>query len=97
MTNLDTHSLVDFELNVKDHIRRVKKNHRPLVLTVNGRAEVVLQDAKSYQAMVDALEEAEAIAAIEVGLAESRQGKGGVPARAFLEKMRKKYKINFDE
>lgn len=47
--------------------------------------------------MLDILEEAEAIAAIEIGLLASREGKGGIPARTFLEKMRKKYKINVDE
>jgi PHD/YefM family antitoxin component YafN of YafNO toxin-antitoxin module len=97
MNNLDTFALADFEQNVKDHVRRVKKSRRPLALTVNGRAEVVLQDAASYQAMLAILEEAESIAAIEAGLQESRQGKGGIRASVFLEKMRKKYKIRAEK
>jgi len=49
-------------------------------------------DARSEQELADAHDRLEAIAAIEKGLEESRHGKG-VPAREFLEKMRKKYKI----
>lgn len=99
MTNLDLHEiqpLDDFQRNVKDHIRRVKKSQRPLVLTVKGRPAVIVQDAQSYQAMLDVLDEAEAIVAIERGLQESRQGKG-LLAQAFMEKMRKKYKVNVEE
>jgi predicted transcriptional regulator len=44
------------------------------------------------QELLYQLDQLEAIAAIEKGLEESKQGKG-VPAREFLEKMRKKYKI----
>jgi hypothetical protein len=51
-----------------------------------------VQDAKSYQELLDTLEGLEAIAAIEKGLKESEQG-AGMPAGKFLEKMRKKYKI----
>jgi len=48
--------------------------------------------SESYQELLDLLDQLEAITAIEKGLEESKQGKG-VPAREFLEKMRKRYKI----
>jgi hypothetical protein len=35
---------------------RLKEKKSPLVLTVNGRAELVVQDAASYQEMLDRLE-----------------------------------------
>ena len=89
----EIHSLTEFQRNAKEHIKRIKKNRRPLVLTVNGRAEVVVQDAQSYQELLDAIDQLEAIAAIEKGLEESRGGEG-VPAREFLEKMRRKHKIS---
>ena len=50
---LDTreiHSLTDFLRNHKAHVTRLKETHAPEVLTVNGKAEVVVQDAASYQA-----------------------------------------------
>lgn len=95
MSSLDLneiYSLTEFQRDAKTHISRLKKSRKPMVLTVNGRAEVVVQDAKSYQELLDALDHTEALAAIEQGLAEAKEGKG-IPAREFLEKMRKKHKI----
>ncbi len=88
----EVYSLTEFQRDAKTHISRLKKSRRPVVLTVNGRAEIVVQDAKSYQELLDALEHLENLAAIQQGLADAKEGKG-VPAREFLEKMRKKYKI----
>ena len=45
---LDTreiHSLTGFLRNHKAHVTRLKETHAPEVLTVNGKAEVVVQDA----------------------------------------------------
>ena len=49
---LDTraiHSLTDFLRNHKAHVARLKKTQAPEVLTVNGKAAVIVQDAASYQ------------------------------------------------
>ena len=52
-------SLTDFKRNVKHFIERIKATKSPLVLTVNGRAEVVIQDASAFQEMIDKLERTE--------------------------------------
>ena len=52
-------SLTDFQRNAKAHLKRLKKSGRPQVLTVNGQAELVVQDAASYQKLLDELEQAE--------------------------------------
>ena len=52
-------SLTDFKRNVKHFIERIKATKSPLVLTVNGRAEVVVQDASVFQEMIDKLERTE--------------------------------------
>ncbi len=88
----EIHSLTDFQRNAKDHIARIKKTKRPLVLTVNGKAEVVVQDATRYQEMLDALERAETIEAIRIGLEQVKQGKTK-PAKQVFEEMRKKYNL----
>ena len=44
--------------------------------TVNGRAEVVVQDAGSYQELLDRIERAEAIVAIQEGLESAARGEG---------------------
>ncbi|MBW4646508.1 MAG: type II toxin-antitoxin system Phd/YefM family antitoxin [Goleter apudmare HA4340-LM2] len=60
MINLEhIHSLTDFKRNVKQFLERIKVTKSPLVLTVNGKAEVVVQDAGAFQEMMDRLERAE--------------------------------------
>ena len=44
MLNLsqDIHPLTDFKRNTSDFMNRMKKTRRPVVLTVNGKAELVV-------------------------------------------------------
>ena len=93
MINLeDIVSLSDFQRNTKEHIRRLKESGRPEVLTINGKAELIVQDARSYQALLDALDHAEAVAGIRRGLESLASGKGEDAAVA-LEGLRKKHKL----
>lgn len=60
MINLEhIHSLTDFKRNVKQFLEKIKATKSPLVLTVNGKAEVVVQDAGAFQEMIDRLKCAE--------------------------------------
>lgn len=52
----DVGSLTDFARNAKAHLRRLKRTGRPELLTVNGKAEVVVQSASGYQRLLDSLE-----------------------------------------
>ncbi|MCL1490061.1 MAG: type II toxin-antitoxin system Phd/YefM family antitoxin [Pseudanabaena sp. Salubria-1] len=54
------HSLSDFKRNAKEFIERIKSTRSPMVLTVNGKAEVVVQDAYAFQPICDRAEQAEA-------------------------------------
>ncbi|MBW4512988.1 MAG: type II toxin-antitoxin system Phd/YefM family antitoxin [Scytonematopsis contorta HA4267-MV1] len=54
------HPVTDFKRNVKQFIERTKATKSPLVLTVNGKAEIVIQDAISFQEMALRLKQAEA-------------------------------------
>jgi prevent-host-death family protein len=51
----DIHSLTDFQRNAKDHIQRLMDTKRPEILTVNGKAQLVVQDAQAYEEMVELL------------------------------------------
>ncbi|MEP6754277.1 MAG: hypothetical protein ABJA67_02160 [Chthonomonadales bacterium] len=55
------HSLTDFMRNYKVYIANLKKTRLPEVLTVNGKAELVIMDSQSYQAIVDRLDALEAL------------------------------------
>lgn len=77
------HSLSDFQRNAKAHIQRLKETGKPEVLTVNGQAELVVQDAASYQKLIDDAEAVRTLQALRVGLEEAKRGDGR-PMREFL-------------
>jgi hypothetical protein len=52
----DIGSLTDFARNTKSHLQRLKRTGRPELLTVNGKAEVVVQNATAYQRLIESLE-----------------------------------------
>lgn len=85
----DIHSLSDFQRNTKEHLRAMKRSGHPRVLTVNGRAELVVQDARSYQRLLDLLEEADAIVTLRQRLAS--RGKKGRALDDALEDLGKRY------
>jgi PHD/YefM family antitoxin component YafN of YafNO toxin-antitoxin module len=88
----DIHSLTDFQRDTKTHVKYLKKSGRPVVLTVNGKATLVVQEASAYQTMLDAVERAEAIAGIQRGLDSLERGEGEPVADAFR-RMAKKHSI----
>ena len=49
----DVQSVSAFSRNSGGFMKRLKKTKRPIVLTVNGKAEAVVQDAESYQRLLD--------------------------------------------
>lgn len=87
----EIHSLTDFQRNTKTYIDRLKETGKPQVLTVNGKAEIVVQDAESYQKLLEDIDRLESVAAIKLGLEEVRQGKTR-PANEVFESMRRMQK-----
>jgi hypothetical protein len=69
------------------------ENRRPVVLTVNGKAELVVQDAEIYQHILDRPERLEAVEAIRLGIAAAEKGRVK-PARQALAELRKKLGIS---
>lgn len=82
----DIRSLTDFQRNTKAHLRRLKSTGRPEVLTVNGKAELIVQDAAAFEDMLDA------IRGIQRGLDAMKEGTGK-PYRQALDEIRAKRKI----
>ncbi|MEX2215446.1 MAG: type II toxin-antitoxin system Phd/YefM family antitoxin [Phycisphaeraceae bacterium] len=85
----DIDSLSSFQRNAKAHMRKLKKSGRPSVLTVNGKPALIVQDAEAYQRMLDAIERADTIAAIQQAMERSRHVKGKPLAQAFKSIRRK--------
>ena len=86
-------SLSDFQRNAKQHIVRMKKKRRPLVLTINGKAEMVAVDVKSFQEMLEIIDRVEAVEGIRRGLESKKRGEGKT-LEQFDREMRKKYKVS---
>ena len=83
--NRDIHPLTDFKRNTSEFLSQLKATGQPLVLTVNGKAELVVQDAKSYQRLLEISERLETIEAVKEGLASMRRGEGRSSDEAFAE------------
>ena len=84
--------LSEFSQHSSEVVERLKASGTPLVLTVKGTAEVVVQDLASYRRLVESAERADAIAAISQGLEDIRAGKGR-PYEKVFEDLRRKYEI----
>ena len=95
MINLseDIHPLTDFKRNTSDFLGRMKRTRRPVVLTVNGKAELVVQDAASYQQILERLERFVAVEAIRIGIAAAEEGRVK-PARQALAELQEKLGIS---
>lgn len=70
----DIRSLTEFQRNTREHIKRLKRTGRPEILTVNGQAELVVQDARSYQKLLDRAAEADQREELRRSIAEYRTG-----------------------
>jgi PHD/YefM family antitoxin component YafN of YafNO toxin-antitoxin module len=68
---------------------RIRRTGNPLVLTINGRAEVVVQDAEAYQELLDRVE---TIEALQRGFADVKAGRTK-PARGVFERLRRKHGV----
>ena len=85
----DIHSITDLKRNTNVILGQVHKTGRPVVLTVNGKAEAVLLDAQEYQKMVSAFKLMQFLKPAEE---EIKTGKTK-EARAFFKEFRHEKKI----
>jgi PHD/YefM family antitoxin component YafN of YafNO toxin-antitoxin module len=67
----------------------MKESRRPVVLTVNGKAEIIVQDAAAYQALLEAVERVETLEGIRRGLEQMKRGEGRPAEEVFAEMKRK--------
>jgi prevent-host-death family protein len=82
----DIQPLTTFRRNSREFLRQLKKSKRPLVLTVNGKAQAVVQDAEAYQRLLDIAARADVFEAIRQGLDDGRTR----PAREVFAELRQR-------
>ena len=85
----DIDSLSEFKRNTNEFIKRMEQTGAPVLLTVNGKAKLVVQDAASYQRTRELLDQAETIEAIRQGLEDVARGQT-ISLPDFERRMRKK-------
>lgn len=79
----DIQSMTAFRRKPGDFMKQLKKSRRPMILTVNGKASAVIQDAQAYQRLLDAAAMADAKEGIRQGL-EDVKNKKTRPIRDFF-------------
>jgi prevent-host-death family protein len=87
----DIQSLSHFRRHTAELMKQMKESGNPVVLTVNGKAEVVVQDAAAYQRLMDLVERAEMMDFLRQAKADAEAGRT-VPAREFLQSLGQKKK-----
>jgi prevent-host-death family protein len=88
----DIRSLSDFKRSTGELVDRMQESGHPMVLTVNGKAKLIVQDAAAYQKLLETLDHAEAVAGIRRGLKDVKNGRTQPAAKAFAQ-IRKKHAI----
>jgi prevent-host-death family protein len=88
----DIQSLTTFRRASGSFMKRLKKTKRPVVLTVNGKAAAVVQDAEGYQRLLDIAARADAEEGIRQGLADVSHGRTQ-PAKVVFDQIRRKHGI----
>jgi len=76
-----------FKKSTSEFLRQLREAGRPVVLTIDGKAELVVQDARSYQELIELTERVEEIEALRISVEEMRAGKA-VPIEEMLTEMR---------
>ena len=89
---LNVHRDIDSPSNSKrktsEFLRQLKATGHPVVLTINGKAELVVLDTASYQKFIALAEQGEQMAITRRDVAEMRAGLGR-PAEEMLAEMQR--------
>ncbi len=88
----DIQPLTTFRNNSVKMLKQLKKTGRPIVLTVNGKTEAIVQSASAYQRLLDIASRADEDEGLRQALDDVDAGRTH-PAEDVFAAMRKKYAI----
>ena len=71
----DIESLSNFKRETARFVQRLKQTGQPVVLTINGKAELVVQDAASYQRLLNLAERVESLESLRASLDDADAGR----------------------
>jgi prevent-host-death family protein len=85
----DIRSVTDLKRNTRDILDQIHKTKRPVVLTVNGRADAVIMDVEVYEKHLKAANMARLLAPAEEEVAAGKTR----PMKEFLKEFKSDHKI----
>jgi hypothetical protein len=90
------HPVTEFARNTRDHVKRLQRTGQPEVLTVNGKAAVVVQDAEAYQRLLDMVDYVDTVRVMRERLASFAYDKRGRPMRSAILELAKEMGISLE-
>ena len=91
-TNSETGAITRSARSAVERIQQCKQAGEPIVLVINGKLELPVQDETSYEQLLDLIDRLETIAAIRQGMKEIEAGQG-VSLEEFKDQVRQKHGI----
>ena len=85
----DIQSLSHFKRNTADVMKQMRESGNPVVFSVNGEAQVVIQDAAAYHRLLSLADRAEMMEFLYEAKADADAGRT-VPPRELLQSLGKK-------
>lgn len=88
----DIQPMTTFRNHSAEIMQHLRDTRRPVILTVNGKAAAVVQDAEAYQHLLDLAAQADATEGVRQGLEDARNGRTR-PARTVFDELRSRHGI----
>ena len=95
-TTNDIYPVSDFNRKTSEHIKRVQETKKPEILTVNGKAAVVIVDPESYDKMAQNQELLQSLKNIAIANEQHENGQGK-PAQQVFEELKSELKAKYPD
>jgi hypothetical protein len=81
--------------NMVEFVRQLQETGQPVIITIGGKAELVVEDATSVRKLLKLVDRLETIEGVRAGLEEMKAGMGR-PAEELFEELRQEFDIPRD-
>ncbi|MBV1915066.1 MAG: type II toxin-antitoxin system prevent-host-death family antitoxin [Pseudomonadales bacterium] len=95
-TTRDIYPVSDFNRKTSEHIKRIQETRKPEVLTVNGKAAVVLVDPESYDQLAQNHDLLQTIRNIAIANEQHDNGQAK-PAKQVFQELRAELKAKYPD
>ncbi|MEE8058765.1 MAG: type II toxin-antitoxin system Phd/YefM family antitoxin [Pseudomonadales bacterium] len=95
-TTSDIYPVSDFNRKPAEHIKRLQETQTPEILTVNGKAAVVMVDPESYDQLIQAADLSRTLEQIALAKSEYKNGQSQSLEQAFND-LKKRLKSKYPD